>query len=315
MNLYSVDLAVRSPLITPPTAEVLFGHLCWTLRYREGNSVLEEWLAGFEDGEPLLVLSDLFPAGWLPLPQLRYPEKCDVKGKPSLQWVREEDVRSGEILKLNLRERMTNGLEAGDWPRRVSAQVAHNRIDRRTGGTPRDGGGLFHFREWLWVSGKENRPLDVRLYFLAEEPEWLLELLTEAVHNGFGADAGVGRGVMAPLRDTLRAVDWPDLGGRRLALGGFFPRPGECHDLRAVPRVRFGRLGGHYASGATEQTGTHRPFKKPVVLMSAGATCEPGPERWCGQLLGGVHVDSRICHHALAPLVPLGVDEEGGDSR
>lgn len=300
MLWFRLRARLLAALATPPQADTLFGHLCWALRYRDGEGALGEFLARY-DGAPPLVLSDLFPEGWLPLPALDYPPECDVAGKPKVRWACADRVLTGRILAGRLR---------GGAPELAQAGVMHNQIDRLTG-RPREGG-LFSREETWYPRGQA-----LEMYLLADEPTtaaWATDLLAGTLRMGFGADKSTGRGAMEVDAAGLEAFAPPGHGGRRLALAGFFPRPGECADLRGDTLTKFGRLGGHFANAPNPVTGTVRPFKKPVVLFRAGATCEPGPADRAGQLLRDVHPDARIRHYALTPLLALGAGGEGGAS-
>lgn len=298
MLWFRLRARLLAPLATPPQADTLFGHLCWALRYRDGEEALGEFLGRY-DSAPPLVLSELFPAGWLPLPALDYPPECGAAGKPKLRWARAERVLAGRILAGSLREGQPECAQAG---------AMHNQIDRLTG-RPREGG-LFSREETWYPRGQA-----LEMYLLADAPAtaaWAADLLAGALRLGFGADKSAGRGAMEVDAAALQPFTPPDHGGRRLALAGFFPRAGECADLRGDTLTKFGRLGGHFANAPNPVTGTLRPFKKPVVLFRAGATCEPAPADHAGQLLSHVHPDARIRHYALTPLLPLGVGQEEG---
>lgn len=78
MEALRIDLAVRSRLETPLQADTLFGHLCWALRYLEGEDRLRNFLAAYQNSPPL-ILSDGFPVApyphagersYLPAPRL-----------------------------------------------------------------------------------------------------------------------------------------------------------------------------------------------------------------------------------------------------
>jgi len=57
---YRLRLRFRSACGTPLQADTIFGHLCWALRYLQGEDRLQEFLSAFHDGTPL-VLSDGLP--------------------------------------------------------------------------------------------------------------------------------------------------------------------------------------------------------------------------------------------------------------
>ncbi|MEJ5260991.1 MAG: hypothetical protein WHS88_12460 [Anaerohalosphaeraceae bacterium] len=73
MQWYEIKLKVHTALGTRLSADTLFGHLCWALRYHEGEAALADFLRAYADGAPPLLLSDVFPDGYWPLPHLPRP--------------------------------------------------------------------------------------------------------------------------------------------------------------------------------------------------------------------------------------------------
>ncbi len=70
MDNYQVTLHPRSAFGTPLAGDTLFGQLCWAIRERFGEARLTSLLEGYTEANPFLVVSDAFPAGWVPRPQL-----------------------------------------------------------------------------------------------------------------------------------------------------------------------------------------------------------------------------------------------------
>lgn len=79
MNWFEIKLAVRSPLGTRLAADTLFGHLCWSILYQEGQAALTDFLRAYHDGAPPLVLGDPQPDGFWPLPVLPKPSKSQAE--------------------------------------------------------------------------------------------------------------------------------------------------------------------------------------------------------------------------------------------
>ncbi|HOM62095.1 MAG TPA: hypothetical protein PLW42_12475, partial [Anaerohalosphaeraceae bacterium] len=89
MEWFHITLKVQSTLGTLLSADTLFGHLCWAVRYEQGPAALTEFLAGFENTVPPLLLSDPFPDGFWPLPTLpRLPKKQEEQ---LIQIIQSED--------------------------------------------------------------------------------------------------------------------------------------------------------------------------------------------------------------------------------
>ena len=69
-SLHRATLTLHTPLGTPLAGDTLFGQLCWALREAQGEAELTRRLNGYTTGQPWLVISDGFPAGFLPKPTL-----------------------------------------------------------------------------------------------------------------------------------------------------------------------------------------------------------------------------------------------------
>jgi len=298
MRWYTWRFEVRSPLVTPPHADTLFGHICWAIRMRGGNAAIEDFLERYERHVPL-VLSELFPSGWLPTPVADLSDGMGLSGKPRVPFVSLTSVLDGTLATTDHRAAMVAAQADGTWPEVNQTIAARNVVDRRGGGTLEQGG-FFQVREFHYPPG---RLLD--LHFLAVDVDEARMWIADGLAGGFGADKSIGRGWLHPDGKPER-VPYPDHGGRRMALAGFVPAPGTCSDLQGRTRMKFGRLGGLYASAVNPAIGTHRPFKKPVMMFRPGTTVEAGSEQWAGVMVRDVHADPSIRQYALAPLLPLG---------
>jgi CRISPR-associated protein Csm4 len=69
VKTFRLRIAPRSGFLTPLHADTLFGHLAWAWRHRRGADELVALLDRF-DADPPFLLSDGFPAGFLPMPRL-----------------------------------------------------------------------------------------------------------------------------------------------------------------------------------------------------------------------------------------------------
>ncbi|MEJ2445572.1 MAG: hypothetical protein P8Y42_19335 [Exilibacterium sp.] len=70
MQIWRYTLKPLSAFATPLKGDTLFGQLCWALRHRYGEQELSQQLEGYTQGYPFCVLSDAFPASYLPRPHL-----------------------------------------------------------------------------------------------------------------------------------------------------------------------------------------------------------------------------------------------------
>lgn len=307
---YRVRLRLQGPLATPLQSGTLFGHLCWALRWRDGEGALTDWLAALED-RPLL-LSDAFPAGCLPRPLLApapLPEprggesrndfRARMEGDKALRkraWIAVDDwlALRGNLNEARLMERL-RASPAPESARSERVRLAHNTIDRLTGTTP-DSGGLY-FMDETWHDPRQAAERDV--YLRAELPAGEVEDLFRRVgESGFGRDAALGRGRFGVTVTAADPALFDHAGNRLLSLAH-----GLLTANMAEPRYKlhthYGKLGGLYAGGARS------PFKQPLSLLRPGATFAPADGGPFGALLAGVHPQHpEVRHHAWHLCLP-----------
>lgn len=295
---YRVRFRLASPLATPLHSGTLFGTLCWAWRYLYGEQDLARWLCSLPES-PFL-LSDGFPAGFVPRPLLKPapPRRLSLEQLQYYKRVRKVRLIPREMF-LKLRKGMDEATlsdEIAAWlsreeesrrrrtpneleklGREIRVRLAHNRIDRITGRTP-EAGGLF-FTEELWTTGlAQYHDLYVRTDLPAEK---LRELFHCVGRWGYGKDATWGRGRFDGFEIEQE---------KNLVLDLSLPRAmslshGSLTEGMSNPRYQlethYGRVGGVYSS-------TESPFKFPLILLRPGATFDSGPGPF-GELLDHVH--------------------------
>jgi len=70
-KIYELKLKPTSSWITDLTADTIFGHLCWQIKYHFWDDILEEFLKEMVD-KPIFTISDVLPADRLPRPLTEY---------------------------------------------------------------------------------------------------------------------------------------------------------------------------------------------------------------------------------------------------
>jgi CRISPR-associated protein Csm4 len=70
MQHFKINMKLLSSIMTPFHSDTLWGHICWALRYTQGEEELLDFLECYDNGEPPLVISSAFPKGYLPFPVL-----------------------------------------------------------------------------------------------------------------------------------------------------------------------------------------------------------------------------------------------------
>ncbi|MCK6619808.1 MAG: hypothetical protein HUU32_21210 [Calditrichaceae bacterium] len=324
MRTFKIILKLLSSLRTPFHADTLFGHFCWAMRFLEGEEALKAWLDGFE-ASPTLI-SNGFLKGRFPRPLTRplslaqlgkllsfdpdappTPEKVIIAGrlkklkKKSMieeQWFRDNrENLSPEILVSMLykqvKEEETQDEKKTTRKRRQEEMaVMHNTFNRQEGRVLE--GGLYEFDELCYLD-EQDQP--EQFWFLVQSEtldEKRLAALMEFIgHSGFGADKSTGKGVIEV--EGIEDYPIPECKNPNafVSLSNFIPAKPEELNGYYQPLTKYGKLGGEYAAG-------YNPFKKPLVMLQAGALIKDEsftPEKRYGKLQTGVHKDAKIKHY------------------
>ena len=315
----TLTLTPLTPFGTPPFGDTLFGQLCWALRRRFGEARLSALLDGYADGQPFAVLSDAFPAGYLPRPALplaafRIAAGADRKQLKRRTWI--PAGAAGLPMEDWLAAAAPDSDAAGGMPFRREAVQPRNSIDRRTGTT---GTGAFapYGAAQVWYAPGARLDCHVVLDEQRLAGEDLLAAVGDMGGTGFGRDANVGMGKfsVASAPSTLP----PPVPGADalLTLAPCAPQGCGFDPGRSFYHVftRFGRHGDEAVLGG-------QPFKNPVLMARAGAVFahpDATARRFAGRGLGGGGELSRALpatvQQAYAPVLavrlPAAAMEEG----
>jgi CRISPR-associated protein Csm4 len=155
-----------------------------------------------------------------------------------------------------------------------------NQINRLTGTTPgaEEGGGLFEFEETF------QKVVTVYALLQLEFESKVQELLDYLASSGFGKRKAVGYG---SLELTPRLESFPGFGDPPepngfVSLSTFVPARHDPSNGFWNLLVKYGKLGEELAY-------SENPFKKPLLMLRAGATFYDNPVReFYGRLVEGV---------------------------
>ncbi|MDR1686847.1 MAG: hypothetical protein LBR82_10530 [Desulfovibrio sp.] len=316
MRTYRLTLRPLTAFGTRLAGDTLFGQLCWTLRRRRGEAVLNELLEGYTQGKPFAVLSDAVPSGFLPLPTLpsflwASSDDEDRKKRKSKRWI------ALEHLTRDFARRQTSACDdeeayAGGNIRTPDDEIhyapqahtqPHNTVNRLTGTT---GKGAFapYSMELLWYHPASA--LDV--YTVLDESRLsvtdFFEALTSLGQLGYGRDAGIGAGKFE-IEKELKDPIWTCGSAKSfLTLAPCAPQGLNYDAERSFYQVRT-----HFGRHGDEAALRHNPFKRPLLTAKTGAVftlSEAAPRHFLGQGITGISaVDDRTVHQGYAPVVPL----------
>ena len=269
---------------SPWHSDTLFGCLCWALVHLEGEDALVKMLSACREGHPPFVVSDGFPAGFLPLPsggefsvtpEMSANKKDRDSAMTALKPIKRLEylpeavftrVLQGEIVRLD---------EKMETPARKKDMIVHNSVDRATGSTLEQ---ALYRSSYLW-----DGELDV---YTRIQDSWLplVKRCFELVGvRGYGGGASRGLGAF-----TVEQIDLPSNLEARTPNG--FITLSRCTPTIDMPTrcqyrldIKYGRLGQERASAKN-------PFKLPVAMLCPGAVFwgSPPVDGWCGELVSGV---------------------------
>ncbi len=313
MQTYCITLKPVTAFGTPLAGDTLFGQLCWTLRHRYGNDRLNNLLDGYQEGHPYAVLSDAFPAGYIPLPTLpvafwERDDKNDRKTLKAKRWF-ERDKLHLPLAQWQLHAASDNDI-ARQQGHNATDIRAHNTIDRMTGTT---GTGMFapYTRVQTWYAPR----CQLQCYAALDENRLAGDELEECLaiigNTGYGRDASAGLG---KFRITdMKKHHWINQSGTAcLTLAPCAPQGMHCKMQESYYRIhtRFGRHGDIAACGSN-------PFKRPLLMAQTGAVFTLEKESgssWIGQGIGSVSfMDPHTVHQGYSPVIYL--PPQSGETR
>lgn len=308
-TLARARLALLTPFGTPLAGDTLFGQLCWALRESKGSAALADKLAGYTQGRPWLVVSDGFPAGFLPRPTLPPafgPQAASPEARKKLKKMRWIPARP-ETLQKPLRALLADAVDdpaayAQGQPQSVIQM--HNSINRRSGTTGKDGFAPYGQRQTFYAAGQA-----IDLYLVLDTArttaEEVLKLLNNIGQQGFGRDASVGLGKFSVESLAAYAAPAHPQANACWTLAPCAPQGQGFDGGQSYWRVltRFGRHGNAHALSG-------QPFKTPLLLAAAGAVfSHAGNALFIGQGLGGdgqlSKTETATVHQGYAPALPV----------
>ena len=312
MNHIIATIQPRSALGGPIRGDTLFGQLCWTIRHRWGKDYLSELLQGYTEGRPYLIISDAFPAGYLPRPALplhRFDEvpDADRKSVKKRRWLPREYF--SEPLRQWLNHAVPDNAISSDALMATHIQP-HNTINRMSGTTDTGEFAPYTMAQYWFAP---DLTLDIYIAYDSTRlsQDEIKQLLEDVGSTGYGRDASIGLGKFDVT--SLSSEDWPaqDNANAMMTLAPCAPQ-GLGFDAAKSwyqPFTRFGRHGD-----VAVHTG--RPFKNPVLMADTGAllTKRNGTvTTFCGQGLGGKGqlskaIESTV-HQGYAPALPVFLEE------
>ncbi len=319
MQCFQLTLQPLSAFAGPIKGDTLFGQLCWAIRNRYGEAYLTDLLQHYTS-RPFAIVSDGFPAGYLPLPKLPgyfydSVNGLDRKAVKKRNWLAVQDIQQPLPQWLNLAKTdadIANSLGDKTQTRLIEQhQQMHNSINRQTDTTGENG--FAPYSTWqYWYHTR----MTLDCYVLVDEQQTDVEKIMNCLQNiglfGYGRDASIGLGKFAI--NTHNAINLPQMQGANacLTLAPSAPQ-GLGYQSQHSYYQTFTRFGRH-GDRAVQQQG--KPFKNPILLAQTGAVLatDAAPSSTVGQAIGGDGSLSKTLpatvHQGYAPAIAIQIPKE-----
>lgn len=289
--------------------DTLFGQICWGIAERFGEQKLNELLAGYTESQPFLVVSDAFPAGYIPRPLLpaayssQIIDPTERKAMKSKTWLNLDDIKnSSQPINQLADTHAKNNTEVG-FIREAHAQT-HNSINRLTSTTGEAGFAPYQANQ-IWFG--TDTLLDI--YCVLDQSRLSQQDFQQIIEDigaaGYGRDATIGLGKFKLEKLAESKLPHHANATHYLALGNLAPQGLGFQPEDSFYKVftRFGRHGSNAAIGG-------KPFKAPILLTRPGSVfSQPNPTaNFIGQGLGGENNpisnhDNKTVHQGYAPVL------------
>ena len=303
MNLYHVKLKTESWLASAWQADTIWGHLSWGLRYTQGEDALKKFIKLYDEGKPPIILSDGFPEDLLPRPILPEPpidDSLSLKEKGE-QFQKRKDIKKVKYLTKDEFEKVFRGelFEPSDKSNYETSMVTlKNQINRLTGTTAGEEdtrGHLFPFSQYRW------KYVSIYARIADDFVETARQLFKYLEQSGYGKRKSVGYGqvTIEEFKEFTEFPSPPDANGF-ISLSSFVPAANDPAQGYWQVLVKYGKLGEELAT-------SENPFKKPLIMFTAGSCFYDSPcKEYYGRLVKNLTtVSQNVAQYGLALALPI----------
>ncbi len=331
MRTYKIQFQLKSSIRTPFHADTIFGHLCWAMRFLEGEEKLKAWLINYEESPT--IISNAFEIGKFPRPILPplsigtlaklkgfNPQKLDLKTATILKkmkkitaidekWITDhQNSFSNEAMSsylFDLAEEALNNSTNKHIRTMQRVAITHNTYDRLNGSVLE--GSLYEWEETFYLQA-DGAPQSFWFLIKTEtldksEIENLLDFVSK---SGYGADKSIGKGQFDIVSVDEHSIPVCSNANAFISLSNFIPAKPEDLNGYYKPITKYGKLGGEWATGRV-------PFKKPIVMVEAGAVIKDkdySDSKFYGKLQTKVHRQPEIVQYGYAFPFPICLKED-----
>lgn len=301
-ELYRARICPTGAFTTKLTSDTLFGAFCWSYRYRKGEEALENLLGKVKTSEEVVIFSNAFPAGTLPMPTglgdtLVDLEAPETKKERKLAYQKRKVLKNAKYIRKEYFEQVLRKEELDFDSMLVGddleeATEVHNIIGRETG-VAED-----RFQEGV-LFPKKGLSYDV--YILSDlDEEELKSTVRTMFLLGIGSEKSTGKGgfELVDWQQENTLLECKEYNGF-MALSNFVPAQGDPVDGTYKAAVKCGKLDREYNS-------LESYLKKPVLLLQAGAIFKTDNIKpFYGKCLDNIAVKPEIVINAYTIALPV----------
>ncbi|NMC66632.1 MAG: hypothetical protein GYA61_00235 [Spirochaetales bacterium] len=328
MNHYRLKIELKSALGTKLMADTIWGHICYGILFNEGEEKLNEFLKGYKEGSPPLILSTPFFEGYLPVPKFVHKDLLNIsklqeyrklKKRKKINYIPAEKLLDGKDIDIDeiINTEISNNEKTERKKYFVSSEETRMRnvIDRISNSTSEDG--IFTVNEyWLNQKIEEKGNYDEKylpaifdIYIISVyDKKRVVELFKNGFAGGYGADASTGKGHIE-VNENIEEIKLPQYGNAAIALAPFVLSYDEYESLKEVDgnKSLFADVWTKYPKVHNSMPNLTNPFKKPIIFYREGATMQFKEDiknvEFVGKCIDKVHHIPTIMQYALSPLI------------
>lgn len=303
MKTYRLKIKPHSSFLTPWQADTIFGSLCWVMAWCEGEKVLQSFLEEYKNGNPSFVLSDGMPGDLLPAPA--HLSLLEQKGEGFETYQKAKMLKKIAWLPLETFQSVRNGnlkLEQAEKAETFKVfTTLHSSINRITGTTGEEGS-LFELEEYASALNE----ISIYLKIKDGQEEKVFSLFKNLSLIGYGKKRSVGKGafeIIGKLEPFDRFKDFSGANGY-VSLSNFVPAQDDPTDGFYKTLIKYGKLGGEF-------TFCGKPFKKPMVMLTAGSSfkVDGNIKPFYGRIVKEIApAKPEVVHYGYAFAVPVKID-------
>lgn len=279
MKTIKIKLRQKSGLLSPLQSDTIYGHYCWRLKEKKGESKLQDFISLYKNYNPPFVISDGFIENnnecYIPNPLIfKKPKSVEKKIDQILSFVERKLKKDSKLISINDSIKKLNGFDSiielisaekgvGNFlPKeslRISVQIDRNSMSSFEGK-------LFEYNPVL-ANPKSFTSILIKIldeeYF---EVNNCLNILKDCFETGFGKkkSSGYGQFTVEDISD-FNEIEEPSDSNAFMVLGNYLPSKDDgITPLGYDINTKYGKLG-------EELSQSENPFKNPIVFLKAGS--------------------------------------------